>query len=230
MPINSETIRKKEFHIVFKGYKPEEVDKFLDSLSVDFEKIIQKNKEMQEHIDKLKYERNSESDEMKKVIQDALVSAHKIAEEIKEKAETEAKKMYSQKKSESEKEFRALELKKQKLEEDMANIKKQYLGLKQYLEEALKNMGEFEISEDSSINPQLSESQQEPDEPEIEAEQEEPKAQNDKEPDKDQMETLPPENEQPQDTEEEDLNIEKKRNKIDIANPDVIDDFFKADE
>ncbi|MCJ7665397.1 MAG: DivIVA domain-containing protein, partial [Actinobacteria bacterium] len=39
MIINSENIQKKEFHIVFKGYKPEEVDKFLDSLSIEFEKL-----------------------------------------------------------------------------------------------------------------------------------------------------------------------------------------------
>ena len=39
MNINSENIQKKEFHIVFKGYKPEEVDKFLDQLSIEFDKL-----------------------------------------------------------------------------------------------------------------------------------------------------------------------------------------------
>jgi len=39
MNINYENIQKKEFHIVFKGYNPEEVDKFLDLLSIEFEKL-----------------------------------------------------------------------------------------------------------------------------------------------------------------------------------------------
>ncbi|MBC7333844.1 MAG: DivIVA domain-containing protein, partial [Actinobacteria bacterium] len=34
MNITPEFIQKKEFHITFKGYSPEEVDKFLDLLSV----------------------------------------------------------------------------------------------------------------------------------------------------------------------------------------------------
>ncbi|MBE3128498.1 MAG: DivIVA domain-containing protein, partial [Actinobacteria bacterium] len=43
MDKNAELIRKKEFHIVFKGYKPEEVDKFLDIVSVEFDRLIRKN-------------------------------------------------------------------------------------------------------------------------------------------------------------------------------------------
>ncbi len=229
MPINSDVIRKKEFHIVFKGYKPEEVDKFLDSLSAEFEKLVLKNKEMQDHIERLKYDQSSESDEMKKVLQDALVSAHKIAEDIKQKAEMEAKEMYRQKKEESEKEFNQLEQKKQKMEEDIAHIKKQYLGLKQYLEDALKSMDAFDISSKPEQQPQ--EIQQEiehKEEPQQETQEEDSKSVEESQ----QEEKKEEENAQGIDQEgqkEEHLEQEIKRKKIDIANPDIIDDFFKAD-
>ena len=88
MNINSENIQKKEFHIVFKGYKPEEVDKFLDLLAVEFDKLQRRLGELEENMDSLKYEGDKESVKMKKVIQEALVSAHKVAEEIKQKANT----------------------------------------------------------------------------------------------------------------------------------------------
>ncbi|MGM0365131.1 MAG: DivIVA domain-containing protein [Actinomycetota bacterium] len=243
MPINSENIRKKEFHIVFKGYKPEEVDKFLDLLSIEFERLAQRNKELQEYTDRLKYERSGESDEMKKVLQDALVSAHKVAEDIKRKAEMEAKEMYSQKKIESEKEFKELQLKKQKLEEDIANIKKQYMGLKQYLEESLKNMEGFEISEGVKAEPEESvqmteESGQEESNPEAEepeqGRQESSEELEAKEPEETEEAKEPETEEEKEEIEEEkeekDFTMDRKRKNIDIANPDIIDDFFKTDE
>ncbi len=219
MPINSEIIRKKEFHIVFKGYKPEEVDKFLDSLSGEVERLIKKNKEMQENVDRLKFERSNESEDMKKVLQDALVSAHKIAEDIKQKAEHEAKQMYSQKKIESEKEFKELEEKKKKIEDDISNIKKQYLTLKKYFLEALENMDEFESSEGLDIEDQT-EDEPKPIEPEAPKKEEQEEIKLDKsEEEKAQAEE-----------EEKEEGQGKKKNNLDIANPDVIDDFFKADE
>ena len=95
--INSENIQKKEFHIVFKGYKPEEVDKFLDSLAIEYERLQKRIRDLEEGMDSLKYEGDKESVKMKKVIQEALVSAHKVAEEIKQKAKTEAEELVNRK-------------------------------------------------------------------------------------------------------------------------------------
>ena len=86
MSLSSESIQKKEFHIVFKGYKPEEVDKFLDMLALEFDGMQKKVGELEEKIDSIKYEGDNESSKMKKVIQEALISAHRMAEEIKQKA------------------------------------------------------------------------------------------------------------------------------------------------
>jgi len=66
MDKNAEFIRKKEFHIVFKGYKPEEVDKFLDIVSVEFDRLMKKTKDLQESLDKLKFESSDEETDIKK--------------------------------------------------------------------------------------------------------------------------------------------------------------------
>ncbi len=126
MNINAESIQKKEFHIVFKGYKPEEVDKFLDILTVEFDRLKKSQRQLQENLDKLKYEGNKESVEMKRVIQEALVSAHKVAEDIKRKAEKEAEKIVRNKIAKEEEAYKYLLGKKAQLEGDIKKLNQEY--------------------------------------------------------------------------------------------------------
>ena len=130
MNINSENIQKKEFHIVFKGYKPEEVDKFLDLLSIEFEKLQKRVGELEENMDSIKYEGDKESVKMKRVIQEALVSAHKVAEEIKQKAKTEAAELVNQRRSEEEQAIRKIRTEKEMLQQNIARLKEDYSSFK----------------------------------------------------------------------------------------------------
>lgn len=130
MKISSEAIQKKEFHIVFKGYKPEEVDDFLDTLAVEFEKMVKKIIELQDGLDKLKFVGDKESVEMKNVIQEALVSAHQVADNIKSKAKQEADKMLSAKKIEEEEEHSRLISERNQLEENIVRLKTEYSHFK----------------------------------------------------------------------------------------------------
>jgi len=130
MSLTSESIQKKEFHIVFKGYKPEEVDKFLDMLSIEFDGLQKKIKELEEKMDSLKYEGNNESSQMKKVIQEALVSAHRVAEEIKQKARIEAEELVSKKKMEEEQELKDIKNEKALLETNVSKLKMEYSNFK----------------------------------------------------------------------------------------------------
>ncbi|MHB1377527.1 MAG: DivIVA domain-containing protein, partial [Candidatus Humimicrobiaceae bacterium] len=92
MNINSEYIQKKEFHTAFKGYGMEEVDKFLDIIAVEFERISKKNKELQDSLDKVKYEGDAKSEnDVNTLVAEVLVSAHKVADEIRKKAEIDAR-------------------------------------------------------------------------------------------------------------------------------------------
>ena len=128
--INSENIQKKEFHIVFKGYKPEEVDKFLDLLSVEFDKLKKKVDELEENMDSIKYEGDRESVKMKRVIQEALVSAHKVAEEIKQKAKTEAEELVNNRRLEEEQAISKIQAEKEMLQQNIARLKEDYSSFK----------------------------------------------------------------------------------------------------
>lgn len=123
MNINSEYIQKKEFHTAFKGYSMEEVDKFLDILAVEFERISKKNKELQDNLDKVKYEGDvKEETDVNTLVSEVLVSAHKVADEIKKKAETDAKEIIQNKKDIEENQLNTLLKEKKELEDKVKFI------------------------------------------------------------------------------------------------------------
>ncbi|MBM3706910.1 MAG: DivIVA domain-containing protein [Actinobacteria bacterium] len=266
MEKNAEFIRKKEFHIVFKGYKPEEVDKFLDFLSVEFDRLARKNRELQESLDKLKFESTEEETDIKKVIQDALVSAHKVAEEIKNQAKKEAEGFVEQRKQFEEKALGELQAKKMKLEESMLVLRGKYDELKDKIKKLLENFNQYiseidadyfevtEYSEDEALK-DLKEEEKIP----VETAPEETVAESDekeafelkdykiskesdsgfyfikeqvKEKKEEQEKSETPETPQElQETEKADEILQKRqRKKIDIANPDIIENFFKASD
>jgi cell division initiation protein len=279
MDKNAEFIRKKEFHIVFKGYKPEEVDKFLDIVSVEFDRLIRKSKELQESLDKLKFENNEEETDIKKIIQDALVSAHKVAEEIKSQAKKEAEEIIERRKSEEERSLSDAQVKKLQLEESMIVLQSKYEEFKGKIRRMLDDVGqsiEKAETEDRQIEaPAIEEnySQQndafpvEPPAPapsrlsstdtaenktnkvsyfdgfsfeqknKKEASSEKNDIKNEMTPIKEaedkysageEKETAGDEN--PDAENQQDPGLKRQRKKIDIANPDIIENFFRTDE
>ncbi|MFO7928694.1 MAG: DivIVA domain-containing protein [Candidatus Humimicrobiaceae bacterium] len=235
MAINSGDIQKKEFRIVFKGYKPEEVDKFLDLLAIEFDKLNKQNSELIEKIDKLKYETNNDEDDMKKVLQDALVSAHKVAEDIKQKAKFEAESEYNERKSKVEKEIEQLMSKKDSLQEEIEVIKSKYLSLKSDIESVLHNFKDITVDEEAMTENEAVEDDVSKEEvEEVEDKEEQDIGENDtgsREEEKDENEEEDKEEKNSESNiEEDDFDLKKKNKGVDIANPDVIDDFFKTDE
>ncbi len=289
MKISSEAIQKKEFHIVFKGYKPEEVDDFLDVLAVEFEKMYKKILELQDGLDKLKFEGDKESVEMKNVIEKALVSAHRVADDIKLKAQEEADKMLNAKKIQEEEENNKLVSERKQLEENIGKLKTEYSYFKNQiirfaedLREKAAKIDEGETGETSEpissnnedvfrhqpgANTPISENK----EPEADAPVDEGKLKLDlgNQPDEEEKEIeIETRSEKAVDyTRIEEEKVEEKevkekevkeaseirkeanelfktlkkeeddpdkpkvtRKKIDIANPDIINDFFKTDE
>ncbi|MBU4189997.1 MAG: DivIVA domain-containing protein [Candidatus Thermoplasmatota archaeon] len=99
-------------------------------VSVEFDRLIRKNKELQESLDKLKFESNEEETDIKKIIQDALVSAHKVAEEIKSQAKKEAEEIIERRKSEEERSLSDAQVKKLQLEESLIILQSKYEELK----------------------------------------------------------------------------------------------------
>ena len=252
MNINAESIQKKEFHIVFKGYKPEEVDKFLDILTVEFDRLKKSQRQLQENLDKLKYEGNKESVEMKRVIQEALVSAHKVAEDIKRKAEKEAEKIVRNKIAKEEEAYKYLLGKKAQLEGDIKKLNQEYGDFKGKISKVVDDFKETtsKLAEEKFIKiPEISKMSFDIDKIKIgegakeekfikkeeeekltgegEKEEEEEKLIGEKE----EEEKLTGEGEKEEGKEEKEKYKPKRvKKKIDIANPDIINDFFKTDE
>lgn len=57
---NADDIRNQEFHLFFRGYKPQEVEEFLDKIAedyvmvADYEELVLEKKELEETVDKLR--------------------------------------------------------------------------------------------------------------------------------------------------------------------------------
>ncbi len=270
MDKNAEFIRKKEFHIVFKGYKPEEVDKFLDIVSVEFDRLIRRNKELQESLDKLKFESNEEETDIKKIIQDALVSAHKVAEEIKSQAKKEAEEIIERRKSEEERSLSDAQVKKLQLEEGMIVLQGKYEEFKGRIRKMLDDIGQFiekAENEDRQIEAPAVEENYSQQTDALKAEplvadagnktnkvsyfgdfsfektekKDEPLENNDiknemppiKESEEKYSASKEKEtagNENPETENQQDPGLKRQRKKIDIANPDIIENFFRTDE
>jgi cell division initiation protein len=143
MEKSADFIRKKEFHIVFKGYKPEEVDKFLDILSVEFDRLLKRNRELQDSLDKLKFENTEEDTDIKKVIQDALISAHKVAEDIKAQAKKEADSIIDQRKTVEDRSLHELQMKKLSMEESLIVLQGKYDDFKNRIKKTILDMTQF---------------------------------------------------------------------------------------
>jgi len=250
MDKNAEFIRKKEFHIVFKGYKPEEVDKFLDIVSVEFDRLIRRNKELQESLDRLKFESSGEETDIKKIIQDALVSAHKVAEEIKSQAKKEAEEIIERRKSEEERSLSDAQVKKLQLEESMIILQSKYDEFKGKIRRMLDDVSQFiekAETEDRQIEvPTVKESYSQssdtlPAEPPTPAPSQPSSTDavenkinkvsyfdEDKYSAGEEKEIAGDEN--PDAENQQDPGLKRQRKKIDIANPDIIENFFRTDE
>ena len=140
----AEMIRKKEFHIVFKGYKPEEVDKFLDIIALEFDKLTKKNLELQENLDSQRFESTGAEDgDIKGIIQSALVSAHKLAEDIKNQAKKEAEEIAQQRKAQEENELEEMIAKKAELEKSILLLQNKYEDFKSKLKNMVEDFKSF---------------------------------------------------------------------------------------
>jgi len=144
MEKNSEFIKTKEFHVVFKGYSPDEVDKFLDIVSIEFERLIKKNRELQEGLDRVNFEDTAEEDsDIKKIIHDALISAHKVADEIKSQAKKEAEEMVVKIKQDEEKAFEDLKAKKAQMEESVLALQSRYEEFRDKVKNVIGDLSKF---------------------------------------------------------------------------------------
>lgn len=89
MQITPVDIRGKTFRRAFRGYDPQDVDKFLESISQEFEKVYGENFELKEKIGRLQTELDHYKS-LENTLQQTMVLAQQTAEEVKQAAQREA--------------------------------------------------------------------------------------------------------------------------------------------
>jgi cell division initiation protein len=83
-------IRQQQFTVkTFRGYDVQEVDTFLEDLAGDYETLLKENALLKEQLQVLE-ERTHGLEERERVLQETLVTTHKVVEEMKESAAREA--------------------------------------------------------------------------------------------------------------------------------------------
>lgn len=90
------------------GYSVDEVDDFLDDLTVEFEKIFKENSENKEKIEKLEHDMEHYKT-IETTLQSTLVMAQSTAEEVKEVANKQAEQIVNEAKANAQKEVDTLE-------------------------------------------------------------------------------------------------------------------------
>ncbi len=89
MTVMPNEILEKEFSTRFRGYNPEEVDAFLEEVSEELATVIQERNALRDQVASYKA-RIEEINQKEEEFRQALTSAHKLAEEMKEQSAREA--------------------------------------------------------------------------------------------------------------------------------------------
>jgi len=117
-------IHHKEFHRAIRGYNEEEVDKFLDEVAEEFERLFKENIELKEQLEKIKQDLESYLG-MEKTLHNTLLTAQKSAEDITVHAQKESELI-----------LRDAELKAKEVIQEAYDLKRKYEATLSHLKEA----------------------------------------------------------------------------------------------
>ena len=98
MSITPQDIQTKQFHVRFRGFDVEEVDSFLERLAEEFLILSQENKQLKDRLESMTKTIEQHKEQERK-FQDAILSAHAIADEMKERSRQEADRMVEEARS-----------------------------------------------------------------------------------------------------------------------------------
>lgn len=146
-------IRNKTFGKAMRGYPPQEVDKFLESVSEEFEGAYRENFELKETIERLEAEL-SHYKTLENTLQQTMVLAQQIAGEVKEAARREAELIIREAEEEGKKKLSQTHEKWAEIQEEIQGLlRRRELArtqLKSFLQAQLELAASFE--EDKGIS------------------------------------------------------------------------------
>ena len=129
-------IENKRFTKTLKGYNVDEVDDFLDQLTIEYEKLYKENSEFKSKYDQL----NKELEHYKTVehtLQNTLLMAQTTAEDIKSMAQKQADQIIDEAKIEAEKMFNEVNKDEIEIKRKTEDLKKQFEVYKAKMEALL---------------------------------------------------------------------------------------------
>lgn len=122
MTVSRTEIQRKEFRTSLRGYNMEEVDRFLDEVARELDRLTTEKKELLARIELLE-NKVAESEEMKSVIQAALLSAQKAAEDIRKSAQSEAESILQAAKEKADTEMKDFSIEKKALQKEIEKLR-----------------------------------------------------------------------------------------------------------
>ena len=129
-------IENKRFGRSIKGYNVDEVDEFLDELTVQYEKLYKENAELKEQVESSKKDLEHYRS-VEHTLQNTLVMAQTTAEDIKKMAQQQADKIIAEANSKAKKSVEELDRQEFELRAKLEEKKKEYELFKSKMERFL---------------------------------------------------------------------------------------------
>lgn len=149
-------IQEKEFSMAVRGYNPQQVDEFLDYLVTEIEKLIEDNNNLKSKSDTVKTV-DADSEKIKVALQNALLSAQLTAEDIKDKANLEAKKLIEEANNRVAMLEQNILMERNQLDDDVKKLKaaKEEIGykLRTLLNSYIKMLDSLELDSEPVVGP-----------------------------------------------------------------------------
>ena len=157
--VTPKDIHEKNFGEEKRGYIKDEVDDFLDEIIVDYDKVLRENKELLARIDALNAQVESYRG-MENSLMHTMVTAHKAADDITEKAKRESEEMIENAQKEASNILNTADIraraKMENYEKEMADVEGKIIGIRNVLNEFKATVLDYskelvEVVEDLSI-------------------------------------------------------------------------------
>lgn len=123
MPLTPIDIQNKEFRKGVRGYQIEEVNKFLESVSKDYEEVYAENFELRQSVQRMEAELKHYK-QLEETLQQTMVLAQQTAEDVKQAARQEAELLLREAEQEKEKRFAEAQRRLEQVQEEIEELQK----------------------------------------------------------------------------------------------------------
>ncbi len=142
MKITPLDIQQQQFRVRFRGFDMVEVDNFLDLLASEFEELLKENNQLREE-DRRKLARINELESAHKEVRDALISAQRIVEEMKNNARKEGELIVEEAKGTARKVIESAQTQALQIEGEILQLKRQRAQFEASLKAILEMHGKM---------------------------------------------------------------------------------------